>query len=75
MSSKAREGHGGPPPKRVRLAEPSDAKATTTKKTPETKAFDGVPAIQAALGANGGQPSTGLVESTLFLIFEVPEIL
>lgn len=45
----------GPSSKRARTGDPSDA----TK----TKLFDGVPAIQAALSANEGQPSAGLIES------------
>ena len=48
-------------PKRARF---DNDGATTTSEKQEMKAFDGVPAIQLALHANGGRPSTGLIEGT-----------
>lgn len=59
MSNKTRAGDGGPPQKRVKIDEGSGGKSSK-KAAP---VFDGVPALQVALGANGGKPSSVLVES------------
>lgn len=48
--------------KRTRLDDDATAATSKGKKEKEMKAFDGVPAIQLALRANGGSPSAGIID-------------
>lgn len=41
-----------------------DVAKMTGERKQEVKAFDGVPAIQLALRADGGKPSVGIIEGT-----------